>query len=1274
MVAKSFMTNDAGKAGPATAPGALSLAVKGALLMMSFGMLHSLAQADIAQQSLIVKEQPVVEPNLMFTLDDSGSMSYNFVPDNELGGQVFAFHPREPDRYVYTVQGVLPTDDKTVVGARRRSPQINKIYYDPEVRYLPWIDPASVSVDADGKPVYKSLPDADPRAAYVHWNYQAGGREEATKDIRVDLTGDQPQARLPICAKPRPENQHDNLCDALPGATHVAPATYYTYVGPNPDNPSSQDKNNIANYRRVSIKDHQFFDRGEHRTDCKPNGEKKYRCSQEEEYKNFANWYQYHRTRMHVAIASVGRAFASLPAGVRLGYGRINKGVTQQNAHEIEPIDGVDTSVIERGVRLFKGEERRAFFEWLNNQIANGGTPLLEATRVVGEYYRRRDNNGPWSAVPGSNDPSPHISCRRSYHLLMTDGLYNITKDTLKGWNQIEADNVQGPRIFKPDGKTWWRYEPKPPYASDANRTLADFAMHYWYQDLRDDLRNDVPVDDENPAYWQHLTMYTLSFGVGGKLVPPDGKGNEGDWPALQSGVKKWPSPVTENEIETIDDLWHAAVNSRGEYLSVQDGMGFFNSVNRVLHKIVARNGSTSGVAVASQSLQAGNQKFVPSFMTSLWTGDLKAFEVMSDGSQGALQWSASTKMPTPTARNLFAGTRSGNAGSYSVRLNWDALPGNQRQEVAQAAGLDSSQGSRLITYLRGDKTEEEQGLFRKRNSILGHIVHSPPVYIGAGIDHGYQHLPAELPKGTDSGASRYRAHVRAKRAGGNRPAQVFVGSNDGILHAFNARTGVETYGFVPRVVLQEMARQAGQSGQARFLMDGPLVEGDAHWGGAWHNVLVGSAGAGPRTVFALDVTNTRNLGASTALWELDADTQEELGHVLAAPEIGVLRDGTWVAVFGNGYESRSRRAQLFVVRLRDGHVMARLDTRRGSADRPNGLGGVRLIRDGNQVITGAYAGDLHGNLWKFDLSAPDLRGWKVSFGGTPLYTTEQGRPITAAPAAITHPLGGMMVLVGTGKLFETGDNETRDVESVYGLWDNEQLGLDSNGALVWKPGSKPIAPAQVRTRTVRLDANRTYLTLPPDDRSNSPLRWRTERGWRIPLTMIQEQGQRNIVSPQLVTGLVLFETMSPVIDESETALACRANVNTPAFNLLVDPLSGRMSTDVLIDTNHDKVVNGSDQAVAGWAVANWTGRSVVLSEVPPQPCATQNCTQPSQPASCPPGMLSSSLQNVEGGQGVCVGVSPPARWWWRELSIPDKSYGAGQAVTDPEAGTGAPN
>ncbi|MDO5101908.1 MAG: PilC/PilY family type IV pilus protein [Lautropia sp.] len=1339
-------------------------AVSSALLMMSLGLVLGAAEAKIAQESLIVKDKPLVEPNLMFTLDDSGSMSYNFVPDNELAGHVFAYHPGEPKRYVYPVQGVLPTDDSTVIGKRRRSSAINKIYYNPEVRYRPWIDPASIgAVDQHGKQVYRHLPDANPKAAYVHWDYQAGGEEEATKDITVDLTGDQPKGHFRICSDKRPDKQYNDPCPELVGAKTVAPATYYTFELPEnhpTGEPTEADKNNGKLYTRVSIKDHQSFERGPDRDECTPKGDGNYVCSQTQEYQNFANWYQYHRTRMHVAIAAVGQAFAELPATVRVGYGRINK-------NDVEPVDGVGSAVIERGVRLFQGNDRKAFFTWLNTRISSGATPLLEATRVVGKYFERRDDNGPWSKSPGTGDRTKHLSCRRSYHLLMTDGLYNETEKTLKdkSFMTLETDNVAGPVISKPnrkttaDGRTTWQYLPEAPYRSAKSGTLADFSMYFWNRDLRPDLDNDIEEDAENPAFWQHLSMYTMSFGIGGKLKPPrrdrdldeDDPRRLGDWPALLDGTKKWPENFSENDIETVDDLWHAAVNARGDYLSVEDGTGFRDAMSRVLDNIQSREGNTAGLAVSSQTLETNNQMFVPSFRTGKAMGDLKAFALAKDGNQGALQWSAEDKMPSPDNRRIFVG-RGGSQGG-SVPFEWRALPSNLQLALLKAAGLDESSrlGTSLVDYLRGESIIEENGSqlaekkekkekekkkgqkdkkkdkdknkgkkrddddddddddkgngkgkvnakpqtqdiekvfvnqgkgFRKRNSMLGHIVHSTPVYVGAAIDRGYQHLPAELPAGTASGAKAYRNYVRSKRAHGGRPAQVFVGSNDGILHAFDASTGVETYGYVPRAVALEMAALSKPGTKPRFMMDGPLVESDAWWDDSWHNVLVGTTGAGPRAVFALDVTDTRaatGLNAHAVMWEIDAQSHPELGHVLAAPEIGVMRDGTWVAIFGNGYESQSRRAQLFVVNLKTGRVITTIDTREGSAQKPNGLGGVRLIRDGNHVITGAYAGDLLGNLWKFDLASEKHGQWKVAFSGKPLFTTEGKRPITAAPATVSHPAGGTMVLVGTGKLFEEGDNTSTALDSVYGLWDKERMGRDTTDRPVWLAGGTTIGARAVRKRRVKhvIHDGKDFATIDEKDKANATLNWRTDRGWQIDLDMIRQRGQRNIVSPSLVSGLVLFETMSPVVDQHKQVELCGASVNAPAFNLLVDPLSGRMTKKSLIDTNRDGVADAKDKAVAGWAEDTWTGRSVVLGEEPDPPCVKGNCQQLVPPRkACPPGHLANSVLSVKQKTPVCVEMPGPTRWWWRELTIQDKNYGTGKAATQVQQPTtvqGAP-
>ena len=1303
-----------------------------ALLLMLFSLLPPV-QAEISQRSLISKDVAVVEPNLMFTLDDSGSMAFNYLPDMDLEYHLFAFHPAEPQDYApYKYEGLLATDDINVLAARRRSPKVNTLYYDPDTRYEPWVDKNGVR-----------MANADPRAVIYHVNHP----NEKYQKLKLDITGEKSTGDRPVCVKPQPEtfirdSRMQEPCEGDRVTRMVAPATYYLPKDPAFKPPQDWTKDSASNYQRVSIKDHKSFDRPFTRTDClisttNPNVRS---CTQEQEYQNFANWFQYHRTRMHVAIAAVGNAFATaLGPDIRVGYGRINQG-------EKRPVDGVGTIVVERGVRRFVNKDpnttelhrgktdRSDFFDWLNTRTADGGTPLMRAMHTVNNYFRRADAMGPWAAEPGQrggklNQPRNHLACRRSYHILMTDGQYTFAKPDSgqEGLRQmdytLESDNANGQPIQddRPAEKGGpargsYQYRPQAPYKGEARGSLADYAMDGWKNDLRLDLNNQVPSYEGNPSFWQNVTTYTLGFGVEGTLPYPDSLqkiiNGELSWPARREPGEAF-AKVEPGKPTAIDDLWHAAVNGHGKYVNVRNSAGFMSEMAGILAEIASRTGTSAGVAVASRALQANNQKFVPSYKTKDWTGDLKAYAVDVHGRQGALQWSVLDRLPKPIDRTMYVGT--GNAsGPAASPFYWDSaedkpaqrMTDRARRELIQGAGKKDEDGSPLVLYLRGDRTESGKK-FRTQlqNAVIGHIVNSQPAYIGTAIDRGYRYLPAAFGS-AKSGADSYRDYVAQKAArscsttiqsGAAKvcgPAMVFVGSNEGFLHGFNANPdpvksgGREIFAFAPFASLSELGRSSRPEFQARFMMDGPLIERDAFWGNRWHNVVVGTTGAGPKAVFALDVTQTDFYGLDKAvLWELSDANQtvkanaDAIGHVLQEPEVGVLADGRWVVVIGNGYESRSKRAQLLVVELQTGQVIARLDTSVGSDSQPNGLGGVALVRDGNQVITGAFAGDLRGNVWKFDLASTRPSDWKVSYGKKPMFTTQDGRAITAAPVLVTHPLGGVMVLVGTGKLFEVGDNEVPanydrnngPFDALYGLWDTARLSVDHNGNRTWAADDRknpdgttskgndgiPIKPGTVVTRKLQVTPGMTLVKIPLEDQANRNLDWTRDRGWRVTLKdMIAVGGQRNIVTPQLMSGLVLFETMSPWVDE--VSAACRPRIDTPGFALALDPLSGRMSPKALIDTNNDKMVDGADTPVAGWELENWTGRSVVVTQPPAKPCGGLADCKPLPAELCPENSLANSLQNVGDAIQVCVGLPAPTRWWWRELSVPDITYNAG--------------
>lgn len=1006
-------------------------------------------------------------------------------------------------------------------------------------------------------------------------------------------------------------NSSNSTC--VTATESFAPATYYEYVG-------TTGTAEAQNFRRVRIMDlTSGATRGAGRTDCPLSGSNR-ACTQAQEYVNFANWFTYYRTRNYLAIAAASRAFSSQGSDLRIGYGRINKAAAA--------VDGVSTATVQRGVRTFTGTDRTAFFTWLHDVPAAGGTPLRRAMDDVGKYYQRADGTGPWANTPGTNDGTPvsgFLQCRKSYHILMTDGFWNgdAANSTISGSN---VDNVTGPNITGPNGQSF-RYVKARPYqdASDSTTgSLADVAMYYWNRDLQPNIENRVKPDSKNPGFWQHMVNFTVGLGVGGTLNYPS------DLAGLQAGTKNWPVPAADSAT-AVDDLWHAAVNSRGEYLSAKDPDEFAASLSSILNEITVRNASEGGVAATAATLQAGNRKYVPEYKTAVWTGNVTAYELDQFGQQLSAVWNAQSALPAHGSRNIYAGTRNGTPKAELFTTT--GLSATLKAEIPGVSDL-------LINYLRGDAAQEGT-LYRERPARLGDFVNSQPIYVKSLVNLRYNDLPAGTP-----GKTTYKAFLTSKAS---RVGRLFIGGNDGMLHVFSDSNGAEIFGFIPRILLPFLPALASTSYEHRFYVDGQVTESDAYFGGAWKNVVVGSTGAGARAVFAIDATSTATMSASNVLWELDSTSQAELGYVMSSVDVGLLPNGQWAAIFGNGPDSASGTARLFIVNIETGAV---IKTIQASSTTGNGLGGVRLIRDATGVVQGAYAGDLKGNVWKFDLTGTSVTNWNVSFSGTPLYRAGTTRPIVAAPQFVAHPRGGFMVLVGTGKLYEEGDQSDSAQQNLYGLWDKQQLAINATtGAVEWST----ITATDAEVQTSQL-VNHSFGTTPVTNSEGAifyrlttqPLNWNIHRGWTLPLTLVA--GHRNLLSPTLIFGLALFETMSPTA--TGVANACDDATNGASYNLLINPVDGSASTTALFDTNADGYVNSSDELVVGYQGV-YDGRDVVLTQ---KPCLNPEDCPPDPANRCEAGTSKLvSVQSALGGNSnLCIAVQPRQRWWWRQLQVPE--------------------
>ncbi|WP_151705079.1 pilus assembly protein [Nitrincola alkalilacustris] len=1091
-----------------------------------------------------------VEANLMFLLDDSGSMHFETIGDEltdtfeGTGSWVGRMVP-----YVYphhqttgTPAGVSFQDciyssgtstscdywrSSTYRAARLhlvprfeadnrwaayfRSSHVNPVYYNPDVTYLPW-------VDAFGS----SWSNADPQQAL----HNPSLPEKGWRNLTIDNT-----QRACWVRDNATENSSDaNLCDTA--NLSFWPATYFQY--------NSGDLTEASSYTRVEIRSGNTYARSEDRFDCDDHTA----CTYQEEIQNFANWYSYHRSRILAARGGIGRAFSQLPASLRVGFGTINQGSNN--------VDGLSTSSIIRGVRRFASSDRDEFFGLLyDRDVPIAGTPLRNALNDAGTYFSRSDNDGPWSESPGQGVDSDHLECRQSYSILMTDGYWNGGGPSLGN-----VDNTTGPTITAPDGSTY-QYTAADPYRDSRSNTLADVAMHYWNRDLRPagtatGLDNRVPTSNRNEAFWQHMVTYGVGLGVEGSIDP------EVAWQAVIDGDPiSWPDPAPFSAFAAkLDDLLHAGINSRGGFFSAKDPNEFSKQFTRILEDVVART-EASSVAVASNSTQlsTGTRIYQGRFNSADWSGELLAYgfdPYQTGDAQFSLLWNAADHIPDPNDRKIFTINPATNAG---VKFEWsDGITADQ------ATHLISEE---LVNYLRGSDEDEIRngGSFRDRLSPLGDIINSPPVYVGEELNFGYAN--------NNDLAASYITFLEQNKALAetSRRATIYVGANDGMVHAFDADTGVEHFAFVPNAVIPTMPELADQNYSHRFFVDGEFNVSHIQRGGQWRTVLVGGLGAGGNSIFALDVTEPGAFNDANVLWEF---TDPDLGYTFGRPTVARMQTANnawkWVAVFGNGYHSNDRTAALYIVDMDDGSLIKKIEV---DDEGGNGLSAPTLVANNERVITEAYAGDLKGNLWKFDFTGNGVNQWDVAFkqgqNSLPLFKAlgpspdENVQPITSRPAVGGLPEGGRIVIFGTGKFFEVGDNDTSGnppLQSIYGIKDLGQRVQETDRStlveqeIIWE-GPSPNGEYNLRvvTKNEVLDI---------------------DKGWFMDLVHDNNrQGERIVSQPLIHLGRVIFATIIPSQDPCD--------FGGTSWLMEIDPKTGGRLPDPVFDINDDQQFNEDD-------------------------------------------------------------------------------------------------
>ncbi len=1175
----------------------------GVLLPLAVRAQDSARAPEPAQWPLLNPVIAPVKPNLMITLDDSVSMVQRHVPDAGVKAVVGGFLVTTPitspsgplkfapeDRYAYTLSAVPGSSD----WPQRflRSPDTNPLYYNPEVRYRPWLR-------ADGR----RYPNASINAAVVNL------------DDPLSVTAD-----LATTVNEKPANWcigMPTVCGRDVSTRIYAPGLYYRLRR---DRGGFLDPSVAGNFDEFDVNSPGGLPRGPDRSDCAAPT-----CTRAEEQQNFANWFVYYRSRLLLAKAVLGEVIGQLPNQIRVGYGRLGKAPGQ--------VDGIGSfGMIESGVRDLSADGRSRFLAWLYGLGARAPTPLREALQEVGRYFTSSDSRGPWGQVPGTPSDAPHLACRRSHHLLITDGDWNETPDV----PLVSVGNIDGAGRPASQPAADWHYTPARPYQDDWADTLADYALYSWARDLRPDVPDKVKPVPGNEATWQSLSQFIVGLGVRGRLDPA------ADLPALTAGTKAWSE-------DKIDDLWHAALNSRGQYFSATDSAALRRALRAAL-AAMAPEGRNQGGVSAAVAQAGGFVKYLPQFRPSDWSGDLLAIGLDAKGQGSTVQWRAEAALPPWQARRLFIWD-DGRSTPGAVALDWAQL-----SEPLRAA-MGPQADAQLVDYIRGRRTLEEDGGWRVRGGLLGDFINSNPLVVDASEDSSLKRLPGI--------GSSYANYVRTVKAA--RPRVVYIGGNDGILHAFRDSAGAdgspagrEIFGYLPRAVaarLNELRSIDYNQGpeQHRYLVDGPLREFDVHVpppGGstpAWRNYLLGSTGAGPAAVFAIDITDPDALGASSPRWELRAESDSRLGHVLAPLAAGMLPNGRWVALFGNGYGSASGRAHLFVVDLESGRVNA-LELPGGGT--PNGLGGVALYKDGEGRITSVYAGDLQGQLWRMDFKPDAASNFVVAFGGEPLFRAAAGQAIVQAPVLQSRG-ASRLLMIGTGRLITPDDAATTTVQAVYLVEDRpgDTLPRPLGPSQLAERTLAPIVPAGTRA-TGATGAGPSFYGV-----SGAEIDWAHQRGWRLSLAGTEVPQGLRVLQP--IDALSVSSDLMLVAAEAPAASPdpCAETASGSGINLLLRFVSGLPSARPALDTNSDGVVDvRDDRLVAGYATQS-DGADAVLAmkPAPAAPALGPGTT----PVAADPAAWSCSgqalLASVSGSVLACLsqGKKLKDRAWRRVLQTP---------------------
>lgn len=889
-------------------------------------------------------------------------------------------------------------------------------------------------------------------------------------------------------------------------------------------------------------------------------------CTFTEEMTNFANWWAYYRTRIQSMKTAASQAFKALDARYRVGLVTINN--PGSNYLAIAP---------------YNASQKQSWYQKLFAVSPSGGTPLRTALSSVGRHFAGKKTlgnddpmqyacqsnftllttDGYWndSSAPtridgtaignqdsGSTLPPQFDSSNKS----------NTLADTAKYFYDTDMRDSTFSNCTGTLGSSVCGTANDYPKQNMVTMTLGlgiDGTLVYT-DDYKNQTAGDYKALNSNPMQknWPDPTanedgtriddLWHAAVNAGGTYYSASNP------KLLRESLAKGLS-----EIKSIQGASAAAAASS---LAPTNGDNFqyvasYQSVkwtgNLEARTVNTTSLQTSESAVWCVENVAADACTTPATSYTGPDGNLYCKTTNSDqsgcdGARGALGAALNFSEPTScyvqiassctgklrsqlsSGRNIFFNSNNalvsfeaGNLPSQHVTALTNGYLGLSQMQGLPASDkriTDASKVNKLVDYLRGNKTYEDSSLnsqsdnrlFRERQAVLGDISQSRPAYFKTS-NAGY----------LDANYKAYKASTA------NRTPAVYVGANDGMLHAFNATTGNEMWAFIPTPVIANLANLAdkeyGSNYHTNYVNGSPVVadvciSGCSGSNAVWRTILVSGLNGGGRGYFALDVTTPTS---PVLLWEFYAQpsgTNSNLGYTFGNPVVTKMQDGRWVVLLTSGYNNGSYARKLndgtfvnnspsgdgggylYVLDANSGSLLKTLSTGEGSAGNPSGLSKISGYADQmfeNNTALNVYGGDLNGNIWRFNINTNAV---------TKIATLRDG---SSNPQKVTTQpeLGkvdrNVVVMVGTGKFLEPADLTNMPLNSAYTFKDNGQ--------------TTAIGRSQLVLQTISGDRRVT---------SSATVNFDTGYGWVLDFPA----GERVNLDPMLLNGALMMPTMVP--------------------------------------------------------------------------------------------------------------------------------------------------